>query len=105
VVKCAGISLGIRLPVEPGSFEDFEDDFPSLLVRAQPGGVLRILRMRLRRVPSLKAGTHKGAGTPTRVGSSGRRVLKEADPSMRAGPQRSAGTLMTVGTATEEGIL
>jgi hypothetical protein len=33
------------------------------------------------------------------MGSSGKRVLKEAGPSKRAG------TLMTVGTATEEGIL
>jgi hypothetical protein len=50
-------------PVWPTSFEDFEDDFLSLLVSARPERVLRILRMRLRRVPPLKAGAHKGAGS------------------------------------------
>jgi hypothetical protein len=63
-VKCAGNSSGMGLRGGPGSFEDFEDDFPSLLVRARPRGILRILRMRLRLVSSTKAGTHKGAGSP-----------------------------------------
>jgi hypothetical protein len=81
-VKCAGNSSGRGLPVEPGSFEDFEDDFPRLLVRARPGGVLRILRMRLRWVPSRRAGTSEEGRTP-----------------------KKAGSLITVGTATEEGIL
>ena len=59
-MRCAEDGRGKRTSCGPRSFEDFEDGFPRLLVRARPGGVLRILRMRLRRVPSLKAGTLKG---------------------------------------------
>jgi hypothetical protein len=89
-------AVGGGLPGGPGSFEDFEDDFPGVLRRGQTGRGSENIEDGMKGGSLNEGRFHRGTGGPTGVGPLrglnsyedrflGGRVLKEDDPSMRAG--------------------